>query len=78
MSNDDIQQSLKVVRGNPSAEELAALIAIVQSAVAEEQELGKREVTKPHSTWNKSHGQLRQNIIPGVGQWRASYRDGLN
>ncbi len=75
--SDELQNQLKVVRGNPTAEELAALIAIVQSAVAEERELSSKSITKPHSTWSRSAAQLRGNIAPGQGQWRAAYRDGL-
>ncbi|MFM6939633.1 MAG: acyl-CoA carboxylase subunit epsilon [Rhodoluna sp.] len=78
MSDNEIQQSIKVERGNPTAEELAALIAIVQSVVAEESMLGKKEITKPHSTWSRGAAQLRAPITPGLGQWRAAYRDGLN
>ncbi len=75
--SDELQNQMKVVRGNPTAEELAALIAIVQSAVAEEQELGKKSITKPHSTWSRSSAHLRGSVAPGQGQWRAAYRDGL-
>ena len=75
--SDELQSQLKVVRGNPTAEELAALIAIVQSAVAEERELGSKKAATPHSTWSRSAAQLRGQIVPGQGQWRAAFRDGL-
>jgi hypothetical protein len=76
--SEELQNQIKVVRGNPTAEELAAVIAIVQAAAAEEQSLGKKQFAKPHSTWNRSAAILRTNIAPGRGQWRAAYRDGLN
>jgi hypothetical protein len=57
---------LKVVRGNPSAEELAALIAVVAaraSATAEPQ-----PPTRP--LWGRP--VLRPDLTPGPGAWRAS------
>lgn len=76
--SDEIQQHLKVVRGNPSAEELAALIAIVDATLAEEQALGKKQQRAPKSTWNRNLLQMRGGITPGFVQWSASFRDGLS
>ena len=71
-------QNLRVVRGNPTAEELAAVIALVEAAVVEEQSQATNVRQQPKSTWNRSSVNLRGNITPGFGQWSASYRDGLN
>jgi hypothetical protein len=60
---------LRVVRGNPSAEELAALVAVVAtraSAVDPEpavRPLWGRPVLRP---------SLTAALIPGPGAWRAS------
>ena len=78
MSENELQASLRVERGNPSAEELAAIVAIVQSAIGEEREAGKKEIRKPRSTWNRNQQQMRGGIVAGFGQWTASFRDGLN
>lgn len=71
-------QNLPVVRGNPTAEELAAVIALVEAAVVEEQNQSTSRRPQPKSTWNRNSVNLRGTINPGFGQWRASFRDGLN
>lgn len=78
MSEDNFQEELKVVRGNPTAEELAAVIALVEAAAAEERATNGGAKRPPKSTWNRSSVNLRGGINPGFGQWTASYRDGLN
>ncbi|MEY4618341.1 MAG: hypothetical protein RL101_527 [Actinomycetota bacterium] len=78
MSDHEFQDALKVVRGNPTAEELAAVIAIVEAAAAEERMQSGSAKPAPRSTWNRNHIQLRGGITPGFGQWNASFRDGLN
>lgn len=78
MSEDNFQEELKVVRGNPTAEELAAVIALVEAAATEEASSSRGAISQPKSTWNRSSVNLRGGINPGFGQWTASYRDGLN
>jgi hypothetical protein len=77
MTENNFQEELKVVRGNPTAEELAAVIAIVEAAAAEESSI-RGAIRQPKSTWNRNQVNLRGGINPGFGQWTASYRDGLN
>jgi hypothetical protein len=59
---------LRVVRGNPSPEELAALIAVVtaRGSAAAAPELG------PPSRWGARSSSLRRPLSPGAGAWRAS------
>ncbi len=71
------EDELRLVRGNPTPEELAAVIAVVQAAVAEEKSKAGG-IRQPKSTWNRNTVNLRGSITPGFGQWSASYRDGLN
>lgn len=78
MTENNFQEELKVVRGNPTAEELAAVIAIVEAAAAEESASSTGAIRQPKSTWNRNGVKLRGGITPGFGQWTASYRDGLN
>ena len=75
---NEFQDSLKVIRGNPTAEELAAVIALVQAAAEEERNSTASASPITRSTWNRNNSQLRTNIVPGVGQWRTSFHDGLN
>ncbi len=78
MNESEFQEALRVVRGNPTPEELAAVIAIVEAASAEERATSGGAARKPRSTWNRNHVQLRDGLTPGLGQWNASFRDGLN
>ena len=77
MTDSEFQDSLRVVRGKPTPEELAAVIAIVEAAAAEEKSTSGQRV-RPRSTWNRNIMQLRGGIAPGFGQWNATFRDGLN
>jgi hypothetical protein len=68
-----------VVRGNPTDEELAAAIAVVQAAVAAaELEAAKHAASATNvSAWHLNASMLRGQLTPGAGQWRASLRRGL-
>ncbi len=59
---------LRVVRGNPSPEELAALLALVaaRGSGAEQPE------PAPPSRWASRAAGLRRPLSPGPGAWRAS------
>lgn len=73
----EFEDNIRVVSGNPTAEELAAVIALIEAAAAEEKATASSP-SKPRSTWNRNIMQMRGGIAPGFGQWNASYRDGLN
>ena len=61
----DTQPLLRVVRGNPTPEELAALIAVVSTRG------GTVEEPPPaRSLW--AAPVLRRPLSPGPGAWRAS------
>lgn len=69
----------KVVSGNPTPEELAVVVAVLQAAVAAgHQAKAGGHLRKTTSTWNRNEGMLRAHLTPGPGQWRASVRSGLN
>jgi methylthioribose-1-phosphate isomerase len=74
---EQLEATLRVVRGAPTAE-LAAAIAVIEAARAEEIELGKGFERRLSSTWSSNQAQLRSPITPGPGAWRAAYRSGLN
>ena len=73
-------QDIRVVRGAPTDEELAAAIAVVRAAVAaaEAEAAKKQETPTAHSTWNRNHGMFRGDVTAGAGQWQAALRNGLN
>jgi hypothetical protein len=58
---------LRVVRGEPTAEELAALIAVVCARVA-----GGATVHRPRSAWSAPDRLLRRPVAPGRDGWRRS------
>lgn len=75
---DGVIAATRLVRGNPSPEELAAVLAVLEAAVPEEQAAGSIGVRKTRSSWSRNVSQLRSEVTPGAGQWRAIIRDGLN
>lgn len=77
-NQEGVITATKLVRGNPSPEELAAVLAVLEAAVPGEQASVSVGLRKTHSSWSKNSGMLRSEIAPGAGQWRAKIRDGLN
>lgn len=59
---------LRVVRGNPTDEEVAALIAVVSSLSTAQEE----PEPAPRSAWSERRFLLRQPLAHGPGAWRAS------
>jgi hypothetical protein len=59
---------LRVVSGNPTPEELAALLAVVGARSGGEPE----PEPAPTSGWAARESLLRRPLHPGPGAWRAS------
>ncbi|MDE2591429.1 MAG: acyl-CoA carboxylase subunit epsilon [Actinomycetales bacterium] len=70
----ELQDLLKVVRGNPTAEELATVIAVLGAASAEAAAQSGGRERRLTSTWSRNASMLRSEIVPGPGQWRFSTR----
>jgi hypothetical protein len=70
VSDDAAPPILRVVKGEPSAEELAALTAVV--AVLS-QHRPRRRVT-PIGAWASNAALVRRPLQSGPGGWRASGR----
>jgi hypothetical protein len=60
--------SLRVVRGDADAVELAALVAVLASRAAE----APTDSTRPRSRWASPSRQVRPPLRPGPNGWRAS------
>ena len=76
--NDSLD--IQVVRGEPSAEELAAAIAVVQAALAAaevDSAAASASGASAKSTWTRNQAMLRQGIQAGANQWAASFKDRL-
>lgn len=74
----NLQAALRVVRGTPTAEELATVIAVLAAASAEAESSATGFERKITSSWSRNAAVMRPAIVPGPGQWRAAYRSGLN
>jgi hypothetical protein len=58
---------LRIVRGNPTDEEVAALVAVVSTLSAPEE-----PEPEPRSAWSSRRDLVRQPLAHGPGAWRAS------
>ncbi|PCN49268.1 hypothetical protein Csp2054_03565 [Curtobacterium sp. 'Ferrero'] len=66
---------VQVVSGDPTPEELAAVIAVLQRQADEVAAAGRAEVTvSPRAGWDASARGLRQPIEHGRGAWSRSLR----
>jgi hypothetical protein len=74
MSTDDGQDTpplLRVVKGDPTPEELAALVAVVQAmANGAAAQAGREE--RPRPEWRNPQRAVRRPLHRGAGAWRAS------
>ena len=77
INTQPISETIKVIAGSPTPEELAAVVAILEAAHAEQVTEGKAKAKKPSSSWNRNTSIFRNDLTPGFGQWRAQYRPGL-
>ena len=59
---------LRVIRGNPTQEEIAALVAVLLSLPAEEE----ATPAPRRSAWSDRSRLLRHPLFPGHGTWRRS------
>lgn len=75
---EEIQQALSVVRGNPTEAELATVIAVLNAAINDAEAAKERAPKLFRSTWGRNTAVLRGSLTPGFGQWSASGRPGLD
>ena len=74
----ELQDVLRVVRGNPTDAELATVIAVLNATIAELEAAKARAPKRFRSTWGRNSATLRGGVVPGFGQWSASGRPGLD
>jgi hypothetical protein len=70
---DDAQLAIDVLRGNPTDEELAALIAVVSEAYTNEAADAVAEAQEHRSAWELAARGLREPLRReyGWGRWTA-------
>jgi acyl-CoA carboxylase epsilon subunit len=69
MSEPPAAPRLTVVRGEPTAAELAAVVVVLS---ARGRRPGPAPAARPRSQWTDKARQLRPALTPGPGAWRAS------
>jgi hypothetical protein len=65
-----VSQEIRVVRGKPSDEELAAVLMVITAQVAAAGLASKRSQLRPE--WNAAHRGVRKSFEHGTGAWRRS------
>jgi hypothetical protein len=61
---------LRVVRGDATPEEIAALVAVLMAAASAGE--GEQAAAPVRSAWSERSRQLRAPLFPGPGAWRRS------
>ena len=69
MTLDENRPTLRVIRGDATAEEIAALLAVVAARSGGD---GERPARRPVSTWTDRTALTRRPVHPGPGAWSAS------
>jgi hypothetical protein len=64
----DVANSLEVVSGNPTEQELAAVVAVLREAVS----TNKSEQAEPN--WAKGGQLLRGSTDSGALEWRSDFK----
>jgi len=66
----NVGDELTVVSGNPTSDELAAVISVLQVMAVELS--GEHQKVSPHTTaWAASQRPIRSPIVPGHTRWRS-------
>lgn len=63
--------SFRVLSGNPSPEELAAVTAVLAAAIEEATALGKPAKERGQSAWQLAQRPIRMPLERGIGTWRS-------
>jgi hypothetical protein len=69
-SVEDDRPLLRVVRGDATPEEIAALVAVLLARSADAEATGRARSAR--NSWSDRSGQLRRPLSPGPGAWRRS------
>ena len=65
-----MSQEIRVVRGQPTDEELAAVLMVITAQAAASSLAAKRKQLRPE--WNAAHRSVRKSFEHGAGTWRRS------
>ena len=62
---------IEVVSGNPTPEELAAVVAVLEGMTQELDGTRARAAARAASAWRLSQRPIRTPILPGMTRWRT-------
>ena len=62
---------IRIVSGNPTPDEWAAVVSVIEAMAAELEGTRARAVQKSSSAWTQSQRPIRTPIIPGLTRWRS-------
>jgi hypothetical protein len=68
----DDAATLRVVRGDPTPEELAALVAVIAARAAAAHSSGQRDRPAPVSGWTERSRYVRGRLPHSPDGWRAA------
>ena len=71
--DSEFAEAIEVVSGEPTPEELAAVVAVLLEASKQQ----STTTASRRSTWAKNDSILRSGIVVGNGQWGSQYKQGL-
>lgn len=66
-----LSSSVQIVSGNPTPEELAAVVAVLEGMTQELEGTSARAAARAASAWRLSQRPIRTPIVPGVTRWRS-------
>lgn len=64
-------EEIHVVRGNPTPDELAAVVSVLEAMTAEFEGTRATAKARAASAWALSQRPIRTPIVPGVTRWRS-------
>ena len=64
-------EEIRVGRGNPTPDELAAVVSVLEAMAAELEGTRAKAAEKAASAWRLSQRPIRTPILPGITRWRS-------
>jgi hypothetical protein len=67
----DRATELRIISGDPTPAELAAVTAVLGAMIEEAESSQRQSARRGQSAWQRSQAPIRQTISPGFGAWRT-------
>ena len=66
--DEDLAAELRVIAGNPTEQELAAVVAVLREAVS------NTESAQPEPNWARGSQMLRESNVSASLDWRSDFK----